>query len=393
MITIGITAIGGGVGQNVLASLRASNLRARVVGFDASPWGVGVHECDVAYRLPLPNDPAYVPTLLSRCREEKVALLIPGSDSELPILARCAPDLEAIGCRVLVSGPECVRICRDKLATYRELAPLGAPIVETWAPEEAEPHARDLPYPLVAKPRSGSGSRGVVILMRPDDWACLPRHESYVVQPYLFPADWEADPAKMSAALERLDRTRQPIQEDAMVIQAMTDERGELLGVYMAMVNHKSGIPTVNRPIEHPELRDACRGAVGALALLGLRGPVNLCGYWTRRGMLLFEINARFTGSTYPRALLGYNEVEAAVRYFALGQDRETVRRTLRPRVGWAALRQVHGYDIAVPLDKMATFEAEGCLVSVSAPRESKSKRRRARRRGRLAPGRATDKV
>lgn len=283
MITIGITAVGGGVGQNVLASLRASNLRARVVGFDASPWGVGVHECDAAYRLPLPNDPAYVPTLLSRCREEKVALLIPGSDSELPILARCAPDLETIGCRVLVSGPECVRICRDKLATYRELAPRGAPIVETWAPEEAEPHARDLPYPLVAKPCSGSASRGVVILMRPEDWARLPRCE------------------------------------------------------------------------------------------------------------LLFEINARFSGSTYHRALPGYNEVEAAVRYFALGQGRDVAQRMLRPRIGWVALRQVHGCDVAVPLERMTTFETEGRLSNVSRSAGDPT-RRRARRRGHLARGRAAGK-
>ena len=392
MITIGITSVGGGVGQNVIASLRESSLDVRIIGLDASPWGVGVHDSDVAYRLPLPDNPAYMPTLLSRCRETGVVMLIPGSDSELSVLARHASELEANGCFVLVSGPECVGVCRDKLATYHEMAPFGAPIVETWASEEIEPQARDLPYPLIAKPRGGSGSRGVVVLMRPEDWVHVPQNEPMVIQPYLFPADWEADPARMRAALDRLDRTRQPIQEDGVAIQAMTDERGELLGMFAAMVNHRSGVPILNRPIEHPDLQDACYRSVAALAPLGLRGPVNLTGYWTRRGMLLFEINARFTGSTYPRALLGYNEVEAAARYFALGQSCESVQRMLRPRVGWVALRQVHGCDVAVPLDRMTIFESKGCLVNSSLPAESRSKRRRERRLDHLLSRRAIDK-
>jgi len=107
--------------------------------------------------------------------------------------------------------------------------------------------------------------------------------------------------------------------------------------------------------------------------------------------MLLFEINARFTGSTYPRALLGYNEVEAAVRYFALGQGRDVAQRMLRPRIGWVALRQVHGCDVAVPLERMTTFETEGRLSDVSRSAGDPT-RRRARRRGHLARGRAAGK-
>ncbi|MFH1086690.1 MAG: hypothetical protein V1772_13125, partial [Chloroflexota bacterium] len=137
MLRIGITAVGSGIGQNVLTCLRESQLAregriGRLIGFEASAWAKAVYECDEAYHLPLAGEPGYAEALLGHVRQLGLDVLIPGSDPELLPLAEQRPEMERLGCQVIVSSPECVRICRDKLALYQRMAPLGVPVVETW---------------------------------------------------------------------------------------------------------------------------------------------------------------------------------------------------------------------------------------------------------------------
>src|SRR5699024_9241126 len=52
----------------------------------------------------------------------------------------------------------------------------------------------------------------------------------------------------------------------------------------------------------------------------GVKGPVNIQGRITPKGLFFFEMNMRFTGITGNRALLGFNEVDFLVRN-CLGMD------------------------------------------------------------------------
>jgi len=366
LITVGITAIGGGAGQNIMAALRDSSLRTRIVGFDASPWGAGVYECDVAHRVPLASHPDYISALLDHCRAEHLQVLIPGSDPELLPLSEAAPGFEALGIQVLVSSPECIRVCRDKLATYRTLAPRGAPIVTTWSLDEARARPDELPYPLIATPLSGSASRGVAILMGPEDWDRIPTLEPMVVQPYLIPSAWQNDPATFSAMMDRLERTREPISKEIRSMQAVLDQDGEILALYDSVTTMRSGIPVESRPVENEQAKAAFQRLMDALAPLGLRVTCNAQGFDTCEGLRFFEVNPRFGGSTHLRALLGHNEVEAVVRYYALGQSRESVQALLHARTDWVALRQTHAHEVAVPLAQAQAFSDGGTLVNTA---------------------------
>jgi carbamoyl-phosphate synthase large subunit len=369
MLTVGITAIGGGVAHNVMAALRDCPFATRIVGFDASPWGAGVWECDVAHRVPLADDPDYVPVLMDRCRQEGVQLLIPGSDPELLPLALAADAFQAQGCRVLVSSPECVRICRDKLATYQALAPLGVPFVTTWSFEEAMHQSETLPYPLIAKPRGGSASRGLVILMGPQDWEQVQTNEPMVVQPYLMPAVWQRDPDQLAAAMAQLEHTRQPLQQEIHAMQLTLSSEGELLGVYDGINLHRAGVPVETRAVNLPHIQAACEALAKALAPRGLRVVCNAQGFDTCDGLRFFELNPRFSGGTHLRTLLGYREVEAVVRHYGLGQDGPSVRPLLSARTDWVALRQTHAHDVVVPLSSIERFCAEGRVQGAASPR------------------------
>ena len=366
-LTIGITAVGSGIGQAVLDSLRDSSLSAHIVGFEASAWAKGAYECDEVYQLPHVTDPAYKSTLLARCQEARLDVLIPGSDTELIVLADASPVLESLGCHVIVSGPECVRTCRDKLVLHDHLVRAGVPFATTRPLNVTRSQAAELTYPLMVKPRGGSGSVGAQVLCSPSDWERVRCEGDWIVQPYLTPAAWHEGPDDLRPYLKRLSLTGRPVQEDELSIQVMVSEDARILGRFACLVRYKAGVPMNVDPIDDEAVWSAMEQFVTAMIPLGLRGPCNIQGRITRQGIRFFEANPRFAGNTHVRALLGYNEVEAAVRHFVLKQDDNRVKRCLMTRTDKVGLRQMT--ETAVARKRLVRLQETGKLVA-SAPFE-----------------------
>lgn len=360
MVTVAITAVGSGVGQAVLDSLRDSSLEARVVGFEAGTLAKGVYECDAAYRVPYARDPSYPAAILALCRELEVNALIPGSDPEMLPLARLAPELAALGCELIGSGPACVDICRDKLAFYEQLAPLGVPVVETWSLEAARARMRELPYPLILKPRGGSGSVGISALMALQDWANAPNEGDWVVQPYLLPQTWYEGEGGIQRYLERMRHSHRPLQNDEFIVQALLSREGRTLGCFTSINQLRDGVTMICQPVSVAPYRSAIEGVLDALRPFGVRGPVNIQGRLTREGWRIYEINPRYSGSTHLRALLGYRDVEAAVRHFSLHQSEEMVAQCLQPQLDLVGFRQMT--ESAVCASRIQTFAERGRL-------------------------------
>ena len=88
MTSIIITGVGGGVGQSVIKSLYGSGYR--LVGVDEFPLAAGLYAVDKAYVIPPPDKPEFADRLLEIAKKEDCALLFPGLDTELPVLARSA---------------------------------------------------------------------------------------------------------------------------------------------------------------------------------------------------------------------------------------------------------------------------------------------------------------
>jgi carbamoyl-phosphate synthase large subunit len=350
MITVGITAVGSGIGQPVLDSVRLSSLEARIVGFDASPWAKGGFECDRFYLLPRAGHPDYATQLIARCQEEGIQILLPGSDTELIPLADAAPALESVGCRVVVSSPEVVRICRDKLEMSRYLDRAGAPFAKTWSLETAREQADELPYPVVVKPRGGSGSVGVRIISEPADLLRIPLNGDLIVQPHLFPASWYDGPEGIKPYLERMAQSGLPLQQDEISVQLMVSRKGKLLGRYAGFIGLKAGVMMLYDPIDDEAVWEATEKFVNAMVPLGLRGPCLLQSRKTKDGLVFWEANPRFAGGTGVRTLMGYNEVEAAIRDFLLEEDEDSVKACLKMRTDVVGLRQMT--EIVVPRER-----------------------------------------
>ncbi len=103
--------------------------------------------------MPRFDDPAYVPALQELCAEFGVGAVVPLTDLDLEILGHARQDgaLPAF-----VPDGEIARATFDKYETHLLLQRLGLPSPPTVLPGEAVDS-----YPVMIKPRWGSGARSI----------------------------------------------------------------------------------------------------------------------------------------------------------------------------------------------------------------------------------------
>ncbi|MET4073485.1 GNAT family N-acetyltransferase [Hymenobacter sp. UYCo722] len=142
----------------VQAAARRLHYATRVVGADLNPLALARPLADDFWPMPALRDEA-LPELLASLKQRGIAYLIPTRDGELAFWSRHRATLAEAGVAVLVSPPEAVHRCLDKLefAAFGQLH--GLPVIAT---------ARDIdtlterqlhpPTAFVVKERHGAGS-------------------------------------------------------------------------------------------------------------------------------------------------------------------------------------------------------------------------------------------
>ena len=151
----------------VRAFQQALNNCGRVFACDASPDAPALQVADKGFVVPLADADNYLDVLLTICREQRVRLLIPAVEPELPLLAAHRARFLKIGTLPLVSSPEIVAICYDKLETATFLDHCGLAAPRTYIQLEAAREALsrgEITFPLVVKPRWGVSSIGLAMV-------------------------------------------------------------------------------------------------------------------------------------------------------------------------------------------------------------------------------------
>lgn len=140
---------------------RAVGGAGRVIAADRDPTAPTLHVADANVLLPPVTSPEYVEAVRDAALRHEVRLIVPLIDPELPILADKADEFRRLGIDVMISSAEAVRIAVDKLRTSQFFATIGVPAPRTIPGGDLTPEWAD--YPVVLKPRMGSGSEGVVM--------------------------------------------------------------------------------------------------------------------------------------------------------------------------------------------------------------------------------------
>jgi len=335
-MNVAVTGVGATAGLAVVRSLRQANLPLRLLGFDVSPWSPGLYLCDAHALVPRVSDEdRYLDTLEALIREHRIDALIPGLDVELGALSHARDRFRSLGCCVIVSPPEVIRVARDKEITYQVLRDKGIPFARTQTLDSFRRSCTPASFPVIVKPKGGAGSVGVTVLCGPTDLEHYRPRPDDIVQDYLIPVAWRLKTLTPADAM-RDERLR---QDDEVRLQTLIAPSGEILPTFANVNVVVNGASMRICPTNDPALVDFAQRAFSILAAMGAVGPCNLQGRITDAGLVLYEVNPRFTGCSAVRAAMGFNECEAALRLFVLGESPGSVASRLTVDMGAVCLR------------------------------------------------------
>ena len=242
------------------------------------------------------SDPAYVQVFENILDRERTDAVIPGTDVELVLFAENrARWEERFGTHVIISNPNVVRIADDKYLTYCFFRDHRFAAPDSCLPGEESGLIERIGFPLIVKPRVGARSVGVVKVQTKDELArALATGDGLVIQ-------------EECVATEHSEYTAGTLtfegRCDASIVMRRDLRDGN---TYRANVE------------AFPELNVEVRRMAEAL---GPHGPANFQFRLDALGRAkVFDINARFSGTTQLRMRAGFNEVEMVLRRILRGE-------------------------------------------------------------------------
>lgn len=137
---------------------RQLKMSARFFGSDTEELSPALQLCDKKLLAKPIGDPDYIPELLEIVDKGKIGLIIPIIDSDLMLLSENKDKFSRIGCHVLISSPEVVNNCQDKIKTFRFLTEnhFDTPVTFTARTAIAK---KNLTYPCFLKSRYSYASK------------------------------------------------------------------------------------------------------------------------------------------------------------------------------------------------------------------------------------------
>jgi carbamoyl-phosphate synthase large subunit len=237
---------------------------ATTIAADPNPLAPAQYAADHRCAVPRIDDPGYVPALRALCDEHRVGAVVPLTDLDLEVLAhaRAAGELPAF-----VPDPEIARATFDKYEAHLLLERLGLPSPPTVLP--GEPVGQ---YPVMVKPRQGSGARSI---HRAEDARAAEFFVDYVKEPTM--VQWLMDGHEFS-------------------IDTLSDLDGRCLNaIPRTMIESRGGESIKGTVIDDPELVALGRRVVEAL---GARGPCTVQVFRDKQiGLGITDVNTRFGGA------------------------------------------------------------------------------------------------
>lgn len=187
-----VTGAGGPAAIAAMKSLGADP-SVELLAADMDPWAAGLYLVPPAARtlIPAGADPDFTDVLLARCHTLGVNVVLPTVDAELRPLARARPLYAAAGIDLLLAPAQALDVTLDKLALARRCARVvRVPGTQLFGPA-VDPAL--LAYPVIVKPRTGSGSRGVITVDSAGVLAALKRSTALIVQEFLPGEEYSID--------------------------------------------------------------------------------------------------------------------------------------------------------------------------------------------------------
>ena len=261
---------------------RELDIHLRIFGTDAAPeLSPASHWVDRCFQVPRCSDSQFVRSTIAICESQRVNLIVPTIDHELPIYASRAKEFEMAGAKVLISSPSTIDIAFDKRRTNEWFMAHGFPTVAQQSVEQVLSSLSRWTFPVIVKPRCGSASIGVRIINDAQMLQSLKGQDELLVE-------------SIARGIEHT--TNLFVNRSGQCVCAVPHQRLETRG----------GEVSKGITVKNYKLMELAK--LVAEALPGARGPLNLQGFVDTNNEVQFtEINARFGGGFPLAAEAGAN--------------------------------------------------------------------------------------
>jgi carbamoyl-phosphate synthase large subunit len=285
-----VTGVGGPSGQSIMKSLAGEPVNVLVADLDPYAAGLYLVPEEGRFLLPRGEDPAFADVLLDLVRREGISVVVPTVDTELLPCAERRDEFAAAGATVVVASPQTLRTCLDKYELHKVCE--GQVRVPDTVVADADFDPESVAVPVMVKPRTGSGSRGIRLIEDRATLAAVERDGTQLVQELLPGPEFSLDVIARA---------------DGAVIGVVPRERLKV----------DSGIAITGRTVHDPELIAYGKRVA---ELIGLTTVANVQVKGAVGGEpALLEVNARFPGTMPLTVAAGIDMPALAVRE-ALGQ-------------------------------------------------------------------------
>ena len=306
-VRILIAGIGGAsLGTEILKSLLLEGETYYIVGCDISPLAYGHYQSGFSktYHVDVNH---YTDSMIDICKKERIQLIIPGGERPLSLLSREKSAIDSLGIKLIANSDPVIENCSNKQKTFSLLKELGFEVPATLTTEKFQ-DLKNIAYPCVVKPATGTGGSDSVFLAGN-------YQEAQIYIEYL------QLNGKIPIVQEYVSE-----EEGEFTVGVLSLPNGKVVGsVAMQRIFHtklsvfaKTKHGLISSGYSQGLIDDfplVCELAERIAAKINSRGPINIQGR-VRNGILIpFEINPRFSASSYLRALAGFNEIHHYIQY------------------------------------------------------------------------------
>lgn len=268
MLRVLITGAGGAAAIAVYKSLRHCDVEILMADMCHNAPGLYLVDSDARIILPSAKDPNYVYELFSIAIKKGVDLIIPTVDDELLPISLNKERFRQQGIKIAISSAESLIKSLDKYKLM-QACDGNIPLAKYKLHIERE-ESHELSFPIILKPRSGSGSRGIHLVHNAEELESFKFNDALLIQEYLPGKEYSVD--------------------------VYVDQNGHCIAcVPRERIKVDSGVAVVSRTFHDEYLSAlACR----VMTLVGLTGVANIQFKEDDQGIpKLLEINPRFSGT------------------------------------------------------------------------------------------------
>lgn len=275
--TILVPSASAPAGINTIKSLKMVKYPVRIVASDSNPISAGFFMSDAHEVLPEIDSKLYVSRLFDIVEKHKIEILMPSSGYDIYQYSDNKEKLLKLGALPVVSDKKTMERCRDKMQTFNYLSK------KFDLPFTTLDYKKTSRFPLIAKPRYGKGSKGLVKIDNEKELKYVQTKkdkDNLIFQEYLPGTEYTID--------------------------VLSDLQCEpIIAVPRIRLETKAGISTMGKIVKDENISDTCKSIAKCLKI---RGPCCIQMKESKEGILkIVEVNPRMGGGTFFTTLAGAN--------------------------------------------------------------------------------------